>query len=84
MGAYSNYQLLKFNEGDFNLVRIPFIYNPSDNDKVHYISEGDRLDTIAYKYYGKSDLWYIIADANEIINPFELEIGTQLIIPGNV
>jgi nucleoid-associated protein YgaU len=84
MGAYNNSRVIKFKEGDFNLIRIPFVYNPSNQDKVHTVIEGDRLDTLAHKFYGNSRLWHIIADSNDIINPFELEIGIQLIIPGNV
>ena len=83
MSAYDNHKIYKFNEGDKNLVRSRFLYKPSINDRVHEVIEGDRLDTIAYKFLGDSKLWYIIADTNDIINPFELEIGQVLIIPEN-
>ena len=37
-----------------------------DTDIFVYPLFGDRLDTIANRYYGDSNLWWIIAKANEI------------------
>ena len=82
MSAYDKSIVFSFKEGDFNLVREPYFYIESKDDRVHEVIDGDRLDTIAFKYYGNSRLWYIIADANEITNPFEIEVGSKLIIPG--
>ena len=39
-----------------------------DTDIFIYPLYGDRLDTIANRYYGDSNLWWIIAKANEIGN----------------
>ena len=39
-----------------------------DTDIFVYPLYGDRLDTIANRYYGDSNLWWIIAKANEIGN----------------
>ena len=36
----------------------------SDSDKFIHPVSGDRLDTLAYKYYGDITLWWIIAKAN--------------------
>ena len=37
------------------------------NDDIYIRSkEGDRLDTLAYKYYKNAGLWWIIAQANHI------------------
>ena len=30
----------------------------------HQVSEGDRLDNLAYQYYGDPTVWWRIADAN--------------------
>lgn len=44
--------------------------------------DGDRLDTLAARYYGDASKWWIIAKANNIVNgKFFLEGGTQIIIP---
>ncbi len=82
--AYYKVNIAKLGNGEFSLDRVPFIYIPSKNDRVHVVIEGDRLDTLAFKYYKNSTLWYIIADTNGIYNPFELEIGSELLIPGNI
>lgn len=43
---------------------------------------GDRVDTIAKKFYGKGELWWMIADANpEIIDWLELAPGDILRVP---
>jgi len=39
-----------------------------DSDIFAYPLFGDRFDTIANRYYGDSNLWWIIAKANEISN----------------
>ena len=82
MSAYDNSYIAKFKDGQLALDRNIYSYIPSSKDQVHQVIEGDRLDTIAFKYYNNSKLWYIIADVNGIINPFELEIGIKLLIPG--
>lgn len=44
--------------------------------------DGDRLDTLAARYYGDASKWWIIAKANNIVNgTFFISGGTQLIIP---
>ena len=37
-----------------------------DSDIFVYPVFGDRFDTMAYRYYGDSNLWWIIAKANEL------------------
>ena len=37
-----------------------------DSDQFVYPKSGDRFDTMAQKYYGDSNLWWIIAKANNI------------------
>ncbi len=37
-----------------------------DSDIFIYPKYGDRLDTLAFKYYGDTSLWWIIAKANGI------------------
>ena len=50
----------------------------------HTVSEVDyiRIDNIAYKYYGRVDYWWAIAQVNDIQNPLEnIAIGDTLFIP---
>ena len=37
-----------------------------DSDIFAYPRYGDRFDTMAQRYYGDSNLWWIIAKANEL------------------
>ena len=40
-----------------------------------------RLDIIAAKYLNTAKYWWVIALANNIIDPFDIPIGTRLRIP---
>ena len=55
-----------------------------DSDIFVYPVYGDRFDTMAYRYYGDSNLWWIIAKANGIKGKTALEPGIPLRIPGNI
>lgn len=48
--------------------------------KVDLISQ-NRLDLIANNFYKNSKLWWVIAEANSISNPFNIPVGTTLVIP---
>ena len=55
----------------------------SDNDvyyKVTFNNE-NRLDIIANEVYGFAIYWWVIAMANNIIDPFDIPAGTILRIP---
>jgi hypothetical protein len=49
--------------------------------KVHTVQAGERLDWIAFKAYGDSTYWRLIADANDLVYPQRLQEGYQLVIP---
>ena len=69
--------------GDISLDIEDFDVEKSSDDEIHTVIEGQTLQNIAYQYYGDSGLWYLIALANDIMNPFsdELYAGQQLRIP---
>jgi hypothetical protein len=51
----------------------------------HVYVEGERLDAIAYKYWGRPNLWWVIPEYNPSVTDFtNLTPGTELIIPTNV
>ena len=56
----------------------------NNSDIFIYTKEGDRLDTLAHRYYGNNTLWWIIAKANGIRGKIGLEVATPLRIPGNI
>jgi nucleoid-associated protein YgaU len=50
--------------------------------KTHIYTEGDRLDVLAFYYYNKPSLWWVIAQFNpKIVNINNIAPGTELIIP---
>ena len=67
MARYKNALILKDKNGKryyrSSIVRgIPL----RDSDKFISPRDGDRFDTLAQQYYGDSNLWWIIAKANNI------------------
>lgn len=50
-------------------------------DVYHVLADGDRLDLLAYRYYGDCALWWVIAEANDIANPLRITVGTRLRVP---
>ncbi|MBT6938590.1 MAG: hypothetical protein HN982_13525 [Candidatus Marinimicrobia bacterium] len=57
----------------------------NDGDRFVYPIDGDRLESLAHRYYGDSTLWWIIATANNIRDgSFGLPPDEKLRIPGNV
>ena len=79
---YKNAYDLNYGDGDYSLeAPIPSVPS-SSNDIQHTVKDGETLQNIAFRYYGDSGKWYIIAEANGILNPFkELESGTLIRIP---
>ena len=47
--------------------------------KYYQVQDGEFLDDISSKFYGAPNLWWLIAEFNEIQNPFEaLEEGASI------
>jgi nucleoid-associated protein YgaU len=55
-----------------------------DSDKFVFSKDGDRLDTLAYRYYGDTTLWWVIAKANGIKGKVAAPVDELLRIPGNI
>lgn len=57
----------------------------SDNDLFIYPKFGERLDTLAFKFYKDSNLWWVIAKANELTGgTLVVDSEKQIRIPGNI
>ena len=68
----------------YGVTRYPDI-RTSTEDSFVISSDGDYLDTLAYKYYGDPTLWWIIALANNVgKGKMSVPPGLQLRIPANV
>tara|TARA_A100001391_G_C5064348_1_gene276817 strand:- start:146 stop:454 length:309 start_codon:yes stop_codon:yes gene_type:complete len=53
-----------------------------DTDIIHLVRYGERLELLAYRYYGDTALWWIISRANNL-DPSDigLKAATELRIP---
>lgn len=79
---YSVGEINILSDGTTLLQRNPLIYTPQLNDILHKVKEFDRLDLLAFKYYGDSKWWWVIADVNDnVFDPFDLPISEDIIIP---
>jgi nucleoid-associated protein YgaU len=60
-----------------------------DEETVHQVvgggsevpGSGERLEDIAFLYYGDPSAWRLIAEANDIVDPSSVPPGTVLRIP---
>lgn len=86
MSRYRKIKTLKDKDGNYYLATLypEDMYIPeSDTDSWHQVTAGEegRLDLIAYLYYNTPDLYWVIAYANDIDDPFDVKAGTILRIP---
>jgi nucleoid-associated protein YgaU len=51
--------------------------------RVHRVSSGDTLQSMAWREYGDATKWRTIAEANDIDDPMRLTIGQELLIPAS-
>ena len=57
--------------------------NPEKNSDVYFIAqEGDRCDNLAFRFYGDTSLWWIIARTNNLTTN-NIPAGTSLRIPSS-
>lgn len=59
---------------------------PRDVSDIYLMTTpGDRLDLIAYKYYGDVGYWWIIAESNAIgKGSMTIPVGMQLRVPTQI
>jgi nucleoid-associated protein YgaU len=53
----------------------------ADHTRVHIVARGETLPQIAYDAYRDAAKWRLIAEANNILRPRDLEPGTVLELP---
>lgn len=60
-----------------------FKFSVRNDDTYHEVilGEENRLDLISFHYYSTPLLWWVIAEASNIIDPFDVPVGTILRIP---
>ena len=55
--------------------------NPDDVYHIISLSDVNRLDLVSQQYYGTPFLWWVIAEASGISDPFNVPLSTVLRIP---
>ena len=71
-----------YNIKSYNTTTYSFI--PEENTDLWVITQmGDRLDNLAYQYYGDTSLWLYIAKAKGLYF-MTVPTGTSLRIPGTI
>lgn len=73
--------VINYQDGDQSLVRVPIEFINDIEDKSHIVIEGDTLTSLSHFYLGSSRNWWKIADRNNLDDIWNLEIGSEIIIP---
>ena len=64
------------------------IFNAVDNQTINYtvhiLEEGERLDYLAGVFYGKSELWWVLAAASGIGYALQVPPGTIIRVPNSL
>lgn len=81
---YEECEKLKDGGQEYLGVRLPVGHVLRADDWFCTVVTGDRLDVLAHRYFGSTELWWIICDWNSIAFSLELKAGTVLRIPSAV
>ena len=74
-----------YNGKPFFGTRLYPVIAPVDTDIIYITSEVDYLDSMAYKFYNDSSLWWVIAMANNLgTGRLSVKPGLQLRIPTGI
>ena len=83
MDRYRNTEKRKTENGKLVYRSTLFENVPTSDDDVYVITQyGDRLDLLAFQFYGDVTLWWYIARANNLFS-INLPENIQLRIPGS-
>lgn len=78
---YATCILFKDGQAEFIGTRQRIDTTPRLDDVFHTVIEGDRADLIAWRYYARPELWWVVCDYNDLFFPLELEVGAVLRLP---
>ena len=83
---YQNIQTKKTEDGKLIYSQTYYpIFGELDDDVYIMTTVTDRLDLIAYDFWGDSNLWWVVAIVNDLeCDSFYPPIGTQLRVPKNI
>lgn len=68
---YANGTIIEYDDGTMVLERPITSYTPQIGDSYYEVQQGDEWDILAYLQYTNSKLWHLLANSNNVINPFD-------------
>jgi phage protein U len=78
--AKADLTLKQYKDEDEKPLQNPTSFTPTLHS-VHRLVYGETLDRVAAQHYADPTRWRLIAEANDIVDPFTLTPGDLLIIP---
>jgi len=84
MSVLKNYVALDARGNPNRVKRIRRIPQQPRKALTHIVKKGDRLDLLAYTYYGDPTKFWLICDANQLITMYPADLlvsGKRIIIP---
>jgi hypothetical protein len=73
--------IIDFGDGELLLEREPIDVPRSINDRYYTTIENEKLHDVAFSAWGNSKWYWALMDVNEIDFPFDIPIGTSLLVP---
>lgn len=83
VSRYRYSTIIRMEDGtEYYADRPAFSTQPRADDRYYDVRAGDTLQSIAYALLGDARYWWVVADFNDILDPFaELVPGTTLRLP---
>jgi hypothetical protein len=86
MGRYDglDYSLIVDENGNskkFLHLRYPTTIDNVEDYGIYEIEPREELDLVSKKLYGDVELWYVLADINQIDFIFDIEQGDRIMFP---
>jgi len=70
---------------DYDILQSDFVDSLKRLQSLGFVSitepDENRLDIISFRLYGDTTMWWILAEFNGLLNPFELEVGSKIFYP---
>ena len=88
MNRYSRSRVIQAGKGLSTNLTIPVIRRMKERGQIqtfeHILREGERMDHVAARFLGSSQLWWVIAVMSDIGWSLQVPPGTVLRIPTDV
>lgn len=82
---YNTYYMVDVDDSGYSENSFPRAIRTKLSSSENYIiiekSNEDRLDFVAEEYLGNGRLWWVLAEYNLIVDPFNVPVGTRIQIP---